>query len=112
MQQRTLDYRSTQRGPNALTRALVPAIAVAVVVLVTNGVLIVLQASDPGFGALGIALVLSPIVNGALIVIGLLCSPFVNRRLAGASLLPYLTASIVLPVAAAVFNCVAAHAIR
>jgi hypothetical protein len=112
MQQQTLDYRSPERWPNALIRALMPAIAVAVAVLVINGVLIALQASDPGFGALSIALIESPIVNGALIVINLVRSPFVNRRLAGASLLPYLIASIVLPVAAAVFNFFAAHAMR
>jgi hypothetical protein len=113
MQQPTLDYQSSRhRGRAATTRAMMPVIGVAIAVLIANAILIALEASDPGFGALGVALIAGPIANGTLIIIGLARAPFVNKRLAGASLLPYLLAAILLPVGGVVFDFVVAHANR
>ena len=55
-----------------------------------------------------LALVVSPAVNTAMLFIGLFCTPVISRLSAGASVLRYVCATILLPfiAAASVFGCV------
>jgi len=65
-------------------------------------VLLAEASADRSWGALGIALVISPTTNGVIALIGLACAPIVKRRAWDLPVRPYLLASVFLPVAAVV----------
>jgi hypothetical protein len=69
-------------------------------VLAANGLLLAIAASDRSWGALGIGIMVGPITNGVLLLLSLACIPIVKSGAAGASIGPYVAASIGLPLLA------------
>ena len=68
--------------------------------LAANLLLLGVAYVDRSWGALGIAMMIGPITNGVLAVVGLACLPVLKRRAPGAATGTYLLASLVLPLLA------------
>jgi hypothetical protein len=97
-----LDYQSAQSKPDLSSEKRVRRLAylVAAVTAVTNGTLIYSASSGDGWGALGIALMVGPIVNVVLIVMTLVTRPLVKHHFGGASTSLYVLAGVLTPIAA------------
>jgi hypothetical protein len=100
MSQQPLDYRSPVADARRSSRVKTATLIVACVVLVANGLLLAVAASDRSWGALGIAIMIGPITNGILLLLSLACIPVVKSGAAGASVGSYLAVAIGLPLAA------------
>lgn len=101
-----LDYISSQPAHRRI-----PIAAIAIVAgltLVLNGILIAMMVSDPGFGAMGIGLMVVSPVNGALLILFVACIPLVKRA-PGTSITLYLIFSLGLPLAAIPFDLLISH---
>jgi hypothetical protein len=85
-------------------RGLKGVVLIAIFLVIVNALLLVAAESDPGFGAVGFLLLISPLVNGILLLIGVWCIPLVARRSHRRSTVIYSVASIALPIGATAFN--------
>lgn len=100
MTKQPLDYHSPSAERRLSWRLNAACIIVAVAVLLANGALLAMAASDRSWGALGIAIMFGPITNGILLLLSLACTPVVKASAIGTSIGPYLATAICLPLAA------------
>lgn len=104
----TLEYKSVgtsdRRAPNRRTAAC--ALSVVCVVVAANAVLIYWAAKDRSWGAMGIMIMIGPLVNAAIALVSVALFPLVRRVSLGAIVSPYIVTSIVVPIAAIIVDAV------
>ena len=102
----TLAYQSpgVKNRPPANRRTAACVVVIACIVIGINAFLLSIAAADHSWGALSIMMFIGPITNGITAILSCALFPIVRLISRGATVKPYIFASIVLPIVAIIVD--------